>query len=71
MNLNLYMELLGDKCLENNRYLVDLAPAVQLIFNSNTKMNLGARFQLQSNMLRVGQRTFQVGLERTILNAWK
>lgn len=71
MNLNLYLELLGDKCLENNRYLVDLAPAIQFIFNSTTKINLGTRFQLQSNMLRVGQQIFQVGIEKTVLNAWK
>ena len=71
MNLNLYLELLGDKCLDTDLYFVDLAPAVQFIFNSNTKINIGARFQLKSNMLRVGQRSLQVGLERTILNAWK
>lgn len=71
MNLNLYMELLGGKCLETNRYFLDLAPALQFIFNSNIKINIGARFQLKSNMLRVGQKTLQVGLERTILNAWK
>ncbi|GEO11202.1 hypothetical protein [Segetibacter aerophilus] len=71
INLNLYLELLGDKCLDNDRYLIDLAPALQLIFNSKTKLNIGARFQLESNMLRVGQRTIQVGLERTILNVWK
>ena len=71
MNLNLYLELLGGKCLDTDLYFVDLAPAVQFIFNSNTKVNIGARFQLKSNMLRVGQRTLQVGLEKTILNAWK
>lgn len=71
MNLNLYLELLGSKCLDNNHYMVDIAPAIQFIFNSNTKINVGARFQLQSNMLRVGQRTLEVGLERTLLNVWK
>jgi hypothetical protein len=71
LNLNLYLELLGDKCIDNNQYMVDLAPAVQFIFNSNTKINLGTRVQLKSNMLRVGQRTIEVGLERTILNVWK
>jgi hypothetical protein len=71
MNLNLYLELLGSKCLDNNHYFVDIAPAVQLIFNSNTKINIGGRFQMQSNMFRVGQRALEVGLERTILNCWK
>ncbi|MCW3114917.1 MAG: hypothetical protein JWR18_3313 [Segetibacter sp.] len=71
MNLNIYLELLGSKCLDNNRHFVDIAPAVQFIFNSNTKINIGGRFQLQSNMTRVGQHALEVGLERTILNAWK
>ena len=71
MNLNLYLELLGAKCLDNNRYFVDIAPAVQFIFNSNTKINIGGRFQVQGNMLRVGQRALEIGLERTILNVWK
>lgn len=71
MNLNLYLELLGGKCLETDRFFVDLAPAVQFIFNSTVKLNVGARFQLQSNMARVGQKSLQAGLEWTILNAWK
>lgn len=71
LNLNLYLEVLGAKCVDTKDYMFDLAPAVQFIFNSNTKVNIGARFQLQSNMVRVGQRTLQVGLERTILNVWK
>jgi hypothetical protein len=71
LNVNLYLELLGDKCIDNNRYLFDIAPAVQLIFNSNTKINIGGRFQLRGNMYRVGQQTVQVGIERTLLNVWK
>lgn len=71
-NLNLYLELLGSKSLDNhNMYMVDLAPAIQLIFNSTTKVNLGAKFQLTSNMVRVGERTYQVAIEHTILNAFK
>lgn len=70
-NLNLYLELLGSKGLDGNMYLVDLAPAIQLIFNSTTKVNLGARFELTGNMVRVGERTYQVSIEHTILNAFK
>lgn len=70
-NLNLYLELLGSKGLDDNMYLVDLAPALQLIFNSNTKVNVGIKYQLKSNMVRVGERTYQVSIEHTILNAFK
>lgn len=70
-NLNLYLELLGSRGMGHRRYLVDLAPAVQIIFNSTTKVNVGARFQLSGNMARVGERTYQVSIEHTILNAFK
>jgi hypothetical protein len=70
-NLNLYLELLGSKGTNHKHYYVDIAPAVQLIFNSTTKVNMGARFQMSGNMVRVGERTYQVSLEHTILNVFK
>lgn len=68
-NLNLYVELLGSNGLGHRHHYVDLAPAVQLIFNSTTKLNLGGRFQVSGNMTRVGEQTYQVSLEHTLLNA--
>jgi hypothetical protein len=70
-NLNLYLEMLGSTGVGHKHYYLDMAPAVQLIFNSTTKLNLGARFQLNGNMVRVGERTYQVAIEHTILNALK
>jgi hypothetical protein len=69
-NLNLYVELLGMQGLEMSDYMIDLAPAVQLIFNSTTKLNVGARFQLRSNMDRIARNSVFVSLEHSILNAW-
>jgi len=68
-NLNLYLELLGQRTLGEGRYYLDLAPAMQLIFNSNTKLNIGRRFQLESDMERMASSTWLVALERTFLNA--
>jgi hypothetical protein len=70
-NLNIYAELLGQRALDMRRYSVDLAPAVQLIFNSNAKLNAGYRFQLNGNMNRMGERGWLVSFERTFLNALK
>ncbi|MGE5107187.1 MAG: hypothetical protein ACM3H8_06565 [Sphingobacteriales bacterium] len=69
-NLNIYCELLGQKALDNNKYAVDIAPALQLIFNSTTKINFGARFELKSNMHRMAYpyRSFLVSVDHTILN---
>ena len=70
-NLNLYLELLGNNTLDKKLYFVDLAPAIQLIFNSNTKVNAGYRFQLNGNMHRMATESFLVGVETTFLNVLK
>jgi hypothetical protein len=70
-NLNIYTELLGQRSTDKSKYYVDFAPALQLIFNSNFKLNLGYRFQVAGNMYRMGERGFLVSVERTFLNAWK
>ena len=70
-NVNLYAELLAEQTLDISKHYIDLAPAVQFIFNSNTKLNLGYRFQLTGNMQRMSNHSWQVSLERTFLNALK
>ena len=68
-NLNLYLELLGQQILDRKLNYLDLAPALQLIFNSNFKLNLGYRFQLNSNMQRMGTNGWLISVERIFLNA--
>lgn len=68
-NLNIYTEVLAQQSLDRKAYFVDLAPAVQLIFSSNAKLNLGYRFQLNGNMLRMSENSWLISFERTFLNA--
>jgi hypothetical protein len=70
-NLNIYAELLGQQSLDKQKYYVDLAPAVQLIFRSTYKLNLGYRFQLNSNMLRMSPNSFNIAFETVFLNVLK
>ncbi|HTD92578.1 MAG TPA: hypothetical protein VK644_02150 [Chitinophagaceae bacterium] len=70
-NVNLYTELLAQQTLDRRTYYVDLAPAVQIIFNSNTKVNIGHRFQLKGDMTRIAENSWQVGVERTFLGVVK
>lgn len=70
-NLNIYAELLGQQTLDKKRYYVDFAPALQLIFNSNAKLNLGYRFQLNSDMHRMAEKSWLVSFEYVFLNALK
>jgi len=70
-NLNIYTEVLTQQALDRKAYYIDLAPAVQLIFNSNAKLNLGYRFQLKGDMLRMTESSWLISFERTFLNALK
>lgn len=70
-NLNLYVELITQQLLDQNHYYVDLAPAAQFIFSSQTKLNIGYRFQVNSDMERMMRRSFLLSVETTFLGALK
>lgn len=72
-NLNLYAELLGGRNLDwkYEKYFLDLAPSVQLIFNSTGKLNIGYRFELGSDIYRLTRRGFMISYEHLFLNALK
>lgn len=71
VNLNLYVEMLGMKGFGPGMYYLDVAPAIQLIFNSSTKLNLGARWEATGNMYRIARNNYFLSLETTFLNALK
>ena len=70
-NLNIYAELLGGRNLdwEYEKYFLDLAPSMQLIFNSASKLNLGYRFQLKSDIYRNMKNSWMISFEYIFLNA--
>ncbi len=72
-NLNVYVELLGSRNVNVNiphdRYYVDLAPSVQLIFKSTSKLNVGYRFQLAGDIYRLSDKSFMISYEYILLNA--
>jgi hypothetical protein len=70
-NLNIYTELLAQQSLDRKAAYIDLAPAIQLIFNSNAKLNIGYRFQLTGDMQRMSNNSWLIAFERTFLNALK
>lgn len=70
-NVNLYAELLAQQTLDRKTHYVDLAPAIQFIFNSISKLNIGYRFQLSGNMVRMAEKSLLVSYEYTFLNALK
>lgn len=49
-NFNVYLELLGKTDPQSGKSYLDLAPAVQMILNSTTRIDLGYRFQAAGNL---------------------
>ena len=70
-NLNIYAELLGGRNLDwkYEKYFLDLAPSLQLIFNSTGKLNVGYRFQLKSDIYRLMKNSWMISYEYIFLNA--
>jgi hypothetical protein len=49
-NFNLYVEALGKNNPANGRSYLDLAPAIQVVLNSRTRIDLGYRFEVAGGM---------------------
>ena len=72
-NLNIYAELLGGRNLDwkYEKYFLDLAPSIQLIFKSASKLNLGYRFELKSDIYRNMKNSWLISYEHIFLDALK
>jgi hypothetical protein len=70
-NLNLYAEIIAQQTTDVASNFIDFAPAIQLIFNSNSKLNIGYRTQIAGNMQRMSNDSWLISFERTFLNALK
>jgi hypothetical protein len=68
VNVNIYAELLGKTNPGYGQSYLDVAPAVQLIFNSVFRVDFSYRTPLYNNMLRTSQNTYLVRLEYNLFN---
>jgi len=68
-NLNLMVEFLSQVNIGSGRYYMDIAPSVQMIFNSQARLDVGYRKQLSSTLIRTAPNGFFVRLEYNFFNA--
>ena len=68
-NINFYVELLGQQSIQNKAHFLDIAPAVQFIFNSQAKLNFGYRLPVWDTMQRNSSRSFYISLDYLFFNA--
>jgi hypothetical protein len=69
-NMNLMMELLGQTLIDNGKHYLDMAPSVQFIFNSQTRVDIGYKYELYSNMQRIATNGFLVRVEHLLYNVF-
>lgn len=69
-NVNFLLELLGQHLIGSDKYFLDLAPAIQFIFNSQLRIDLGYKHQLYSNMIRDQPDGFMLRAEYLLFNVF-
>ena len=69
-NLNLYVEFLGKANPGTNQQYIDVAPAIQLILSSRTRIEIAYKKQLMGNMLRINTQSMLIRIEYNIFNAY-
>jgi hypothetical protein len=69
INLNLMTEFIAQRLNENGKYFVDIAPSIQFIFNSQTRVDLGYRKELKGTTLRTAPNGFMLRFEHLLFNA--
>jgi hypothetical protein len=70
-NVNLMLELLGQRLNENRKSYVDIAPSIQFIINSQARVDIGYRQQVYSTMIRTAPNGMVLKFEYTFFNAFK
>jgi hypothetical protein len=69
LNMNLYVEALGQTPFDGNGTFIDVNPALQFIFNSIARLDIGAQLHVQNNRQRMEKNNFLLRFEYNFLNA--
>jgi hypothetical protein len=69
-NVNLMVEFLNQLNIGSSKFYMDIAPSIQFIFNSQSRVDIGYRKELSSTMLRTAPNGFFVRLEHNFFNAF-
>ena len=71
VNVNLMLELLGQRLNQNKKSYLDIAPSVQFIINSQARIDLAYRQELYSTMIRTAPNGVILKFEYTFFNVLK
>lgn len=68
VNMNGMVEVLAQQLLGTGMRYIDLAPSIQFIFNSQTRLDVGYRFEVWSNMERTAPNGVLLRVEHVLFN---
>jgi hypothetical protein len=63
------VEFLSQVNTGSGKYYMDIAPSVQMIFNSQSRVDIGYRAELSSSLLRTAPNGLFIRLEHNLFNA--
>jgi hypothetical protein len=69
-NVNLMVEFLSQVNTGSGKYYLDIAPSIQMIFNSQSRIDIGYRNELGSNLLRTAPNGFFIRIEHNLFNVF-
>jgi hypothetical protein len=67
-NVNGMVEVLAQQLLGSEKRYIDIAPSVQFIFNSQTRVDIGYRHELYGNMERTAPNGLLVRVEHVLFD---
>ena len=64
------VEVLTQVNTGSGKYFIDLAPTVQFIFNSQTRVDVGYRKELSTSLIRTAPNGFFIRFEHNLFNVF-
>ena len=69
-NINVMVEAMSQLLPQNGKRFIDIAPSVQFIFNSQTRIDIGYRQELYSSMQRTAPNGLLIRVEHLLFNVF-
>ncbi|MEO6490000.1 MAG: hypothetical protein ABIO04_08690 [Ferruginibacter sp.] len=70
-NFTILADILGQSNIKNGRSYLDIAPAIQFIFFSKMRLDIGYRFNIINDLERAGSRSFLLRFEYDFFSVYK
>jgi hypothetical protein len=69
-NLNLMAEVLSQVNTRTGKYYIDIAPTIQFIFHSQSRIDISYKKQISSSLLRTAPNGFFIRVEHNLFNVF-